>query len=444
MITISTLLSAIITEEDNKTSSEIIGHLPHPVELSLVGQHETTLRHLENAFNVIQGKPSEGTLSDKIDGKVSILFGKKNGRSFVKYKGEGAKELYSEEDIENHIKETGKDYLRDSFLAGLKAASHHSIGDNLTYHADTLIDDGEHFKGNITRYKKPDPKFKFALAVHTVYDSNTGKRLESAPNLSHLEADTGMHFPNLSLKDKKFDITPEEVSQIRSHLDAAKKHFGGRATSSAIEGIATHRDETLSSKSANTFGHRSRFFKMFNNAFQRSEIPMRSVGAFVDFAKGRIERAKGLADKTRIKTHLSWIQKNKQGVSRLFRAHDHADAARDMIVDVLHRSGSQMAPIDPKTGEVNHTLGEGQVSVIPDTPDVKLVKRGFSTQNAAESAARKVKVEEEMSVGAGGIAGIGGPEDVAVPVAAQRKYTKKNKIRKRKILESFFTKYMGG
>jgi hypothetical protein len=47
------------------------------------------------------------------------------------------------------------------------------------------------------------------------------------------------------------------------------------------------------------------------------------------------------------------------------------------------------------------------------------------------------KLKEEMSVGAGGIAGLGGPEDVAVPVQAQKRYTKRGPMRRRKIIESF-------
>jgi hypothetical protein len=54
-----------------------------------------------------------------------------------------------------------------------------------------------------------------------------------------------------------------------------------------------------------------------------------------------------------------------------------------------------------------------------------------------EPKQKKVKkLKEEMSVGAGGIAGLGGPEDVAVPVSAQKRYTKKGPLR-RKIVESF-------
>ena len=81
------------------------------------------------------------------------------------------------------------------------------------------------------------------------------------------------------------------------------------------------------------------------------------------------------------------------------------------------------------------------------TSRLKKLHKKYSSKSSDESRKEaavikkiiKSRVDEEMAVGTGaGLAGLGGPKDVAVPVEAQKRYTRSGPMRrKRKIAESF-------
>ena len=117
--------------------------------------------------------------------------------------------------------------------------------------------------------------------------------------------------------------------------------------------------------------------------------------------------------------------------------HNHVDAARTHVINALNSSNPELEPIDPDTGKVNHNYSEGFVSHIEGHGMVKFVPTEFTRRNN-ENKDRFKQVKEEMAVGTGaGLAGLGGPEDVAVSVAAQKRYTKKGPMRRRKMVEQF-------
>lgn len=436
MRTISELFKNIMIVEEADSKSEAIGHLPHVVEASIHGNHESSIAHLENAFDIIRGKKGiEGSnLSQKADGKVSILFGKKNGVPFVKYKGSGAKPLTSVEAIKQHTNETGKDYLEDSFMMGLKAASHSSIGHNTSYQADTMIDhEHDSVRGNIIKYKKPAPTTKSILAVHTKFEDGVNTK-SGAPDLSHVSNEE-MHFPNLSMKGKSYSPTQEESSAIKDNIGKAKKIFNDRGVAKVMKEIASHKGDTQTS-------HRHLFFREFNNKFQNGEASERSVPELMKFAGKKLEKTTNKKEKERILDHIKYVSANTKHISKMLQAHSHIDTARDHIIKVLNRSNPELKPMDPETGEVNYNFSEGFVSDIPGHGQVKFVPKEFSVRNRAESAARKVVKEDAgmMTASSGAVSGMGynlggpAPDDVAVaPLSARKPNARRRRMVRRVI-----------
>ena len=62
-------------------------------------------------------------------------------KDYVKYKGKGSPELYSEQQINDHINQTGKLHLLQPFLYGFKAAQHKNIHDDHSYQGDVMVPD---------------------------------------------------------------------------------------------------------------------------------------------------------------------------------------------------------------------------------------------------------------------------------------------------------------
>jgi hypothetical protein len=431
MITIVELIQKVYLGEAVE-GSEVISHLPHVGETLYTGKSKSGIEHLANALKVLTGKKSEGTISQKVDGKVSILFGKENGRAYVQYKGTGGPKLYSEDEIHKHIAETGKDYLRDSFLAGFQAAQHSGIKRNHTYQADALVHhDEESVKGNIIHYRKPTSSVRATLAVHSKLDTKTHKKLESIPDVDFLNSDT-LHVPNLSMNSKTHTPSPEDVTAIHHHIESAKKLMNDKVVSHIANQIAEHRDEK---NPEGSIGHRHLHFVSFANKVQAGKYN-RSSDDLLNWTKAEMDKSKGLA-KTRLENHYNFIEKNKGAIDKLFELHNHVDSARNHVINALNKSNPDLEPIDPDTGHTNYNYSEGFVSHIPGHGTVKFVPTEFTRRNNENKDRFKQQVKEEMSVGGGGVSGIRGPEDVAVPVDAQKRYTRKNKKARQKITEKF-------
>lgn len=447
MINFKRLLEKVELIEQADAAKEGIGHLPHVGELLYTGNANASLKHLSHGLKTLQGKNIGGGLSQKIDGKVSIYFGKKDGTPYVQYKGSGAIPLRSQEEIDQHIKDTGKTYLHATYTAGLKAAMHDRIDDNTTYQADVMLEhDDDHVKGNILHYLKPKPTTKAMFAVHTELDSQTGKRIRYLPDVSHLETDEA-HFPNINMKNRMHKLEQKDANSIQKQMDAASELINHDDAVRVSREIAEHRHPS------NQTGHRHLHFVQFSNKYQNGEVDSRDYDTLVKWTKSKIDSAKGNAEKDRIREHLDYIKKNKSGISKLLKAHTHIDAARDSIIDSLNRSRPDVKPVDTNeegnpTGNINYNNSEGFVSELPGGAGVvKFVPRHFSVTNRRTSNARKVKpVSEEMTSGAvcgggtpltasgGDIAGMGyllkdpWPDDVKISPKVQADYVAKNMV----------------
>lgn len=357
-----------LKEEDAKL--EAISHLPHVGELLYTGDPNRAITHLEATHDLLSGKRKKGhNLSYKADGKVSIVFGKRNGVPFVKYKGSGSPELYSEKEVHDHINQTGKLHLLQPFLYGLKAAKHPNIEHHSSYQGDVMIpseDDTESVTGNIIKYKKSSPKHTHTIAVHTHLDTRTGKKIGSNPDVSFLGSGHS-HFPKLDLTTTKFKMSGDDSKHIRHHIDSAKKILSDPSVANIANDIASHRDLT------NKTGHRHIHFVKFANAVQRGDRT-RDVGSLIKWSGEKVDLTKG-KEQERMKGHHEYVRKNHGAISKLLQAHDHIDAARSKIVDVIHRSD---LPLEPVGG---HSEGEGFVSELPDEGQVKFVPTSFTTRN---------------------------------------------------------------
>lgn len=358
-----------IVEEDNQL--EAISHLPHVGELLYTGDPHKAIEHLHATHEALKGKSPKGhNLSYKADGKVSIIFGKRNGNSFVKYKGKGSPELYTEQQINDHINQTGKLHLLQPFLYGLQAAQHKNIHHNHSYQGDVMVPDqaSNHLVGNIIKYKKPRTSINNAIAVHTHMETSSGKKIGSNPDVSFLET-SGSHFPTLSLNNRKFKINEKESKEIDQHLSKAKEILSDSSVSAIAADIAQHRDPT------NKMGHRHLHLVKFSNAVQRG-THSRDAGSLVDWSKEKATNAKPGKEQQRLQAHADYVHRNRHHIEKLLQAHNHVDHARSMMVDVIHREDT--LPMNPHGG---HTNGEGFVSEMEDGSQVKLVPTTFTIRN---------------------------------------------------------------
>ncbi len=443
MITVEQLLRKVVLFEQEEESGklEATGHLPHIVEAAIHGRHDVALRHLQNAVDVVRGKDSEGSLSQKADGKVSILFGKNEGVPFVQYKGKGAQVFNTPEQIEHFVATTGKDYLRDSFLMGLHAASHHRVGDNISYQADTMIDHNPaSVKGNIVKYKKPSYSTKSILAVHSALDSRTGKKIEAAPDVSHLESES-VHFPRLSMKGRKYKSVDDLMIRARQRMYNAENLLNRDDVKQVTKEIAEHVGPTKTS-------HRHLLLREFNNKYQNGKVKKRQFGDFMGFVRSKMDATTNKNEKARLQEHLNYFndRSRRDAFAAMFEGHSHLDSARDHIIRALNTSNPELKPVTDNLGTIDYNQNEGYVSEIndPSIPEhlrmMKFVPREFSIRNSAESAARRgeqTPIQEEgeaggnmMTASSGGISGMGyniggpAPDDVAVPPLASRKAKK--------------------
>lgn len=461
MISITELFRKVTLTESRSTTG--ILHLPHLVEKAIIGNPGEVVTHLEDLSNWAQNKPTKGSLSNKIDGKVSTKGGKDaQGNPFAMYKGEGEHNvpLYSEQEIHDWTTKHNKPHLKESLILTLKVASHPKLEPETMFQADTLLHDTPTtFKGNVISYMKPQSRLSHltggkrgAVAIHSIIKNG---KVIPAPNMSHLSTDE-VDVPNVSMHDIPRTATPQEIEKLTHHISEIKRIFSNSEVKRLGRAIANHRDPK------NKEGHRYIFLRQFNNAFQRGEHgDKRSSDALMNHAVMRLASTTSPKQKERILGHMKFFtarrgtRSNILALNDMLQGHDHIDAARDLILQIANRTKPDVKPIDPKTGKVNYNAGEGLVHVIPGMDAIKLVPREFTMRNTAESEARKDKMKKKpiveneggamMTASGGGISGMGynlggpAPDDVAVAPLKNRMASKAAKPFRRKLM----TKLLG-
>lgn len=204
------------------------------------------------------------------------------------------------------------------------------------------------------------------------------------------------------------------MQKLSHHISQAETLLKDKKVAKTASEIAAHVDPT------NKTGHRHLIFKQFSNAVQRGEVKERTLDSLQNWMKGKMESAKG-KDKERIQGHLDYASKNPIAMENLLKAHDHSDSARNIIVDILHRSGQL-----PMTPEGGHSQGEGFVSELEGHGQVKFVPPSFTVANVAqkEKFKKAAQIKEEMATGGGAIAGIGVSTESGKPDQSEVKVSK--------------------
>lgn len=383
-------LDSYIEEEvkKEKPKAETVGHLEHVGELLYRGMGSHALEHLNATHQMLRGKPVKGhNLSYKADGSVSLVFGKHQGRPYVQYKGTNAPAFFSEKEITDYASQTNKPHLVGPFSSALRAASHAGIAPNRSYQADAILRDTEGtMKGNLLRYKLPSPTTRSSFAVHSEIDTDTGKKIGSNPDLSHLSTEE-QHFAPLSLSQRKFKINRVHSAKLGSHIKKARSILADKQLGGFLDEISKHEDP--SSKS----GARRLHFKRFGQAVQEKRHP-RNIKGFVAFSKAEIAREKNKKQQARLQAHLDYGMANKKALSRTLRAHEHIDRARKIIFDTITK---EQMPLTPHEGSTH----EGIVSELPGMGQVKFVPPEFTVANKGQKdkfkRGKKAVKEEIMS-----------------------------------------------
>jgi hypothetical protein len=361
----------IIEEVENDfliESEQTVGHLRHIGELLYANRSDEIVNHLKAIGDRLRGNPQKShNLSIKADGVMSVLFGNRNGVPYAKYKGTGAVEFTSHEQLEKWAKTNGKPHYIEPIGAALTAAAHPKIENNVSYQADIIVGG----RGNLVQYERGE-KTSHQIAVHGKYDSDTGEKLESNPDMSHLSTET-IDFPHLGISGIK-ELHPTSQEKLKEHISKASLIMGEEDVESLMEKISNHTDPT------NKSGSRSAYLVRFSNAVQRGTHE-RSLEGFKKFTEDQMRKG-GAADQKRYLAHYN-VLSSEPAFERLLQAHDHIDKARDIIVDHVTRN---VDSLKPKSG-YGH---EGIVSEL-DGNMIKLVPRSFSKANSEQRGKFKNK-----------------------------------------------------
>ena len=357
-----------------KTTSAVTGHLSHIGELMYTGSPDVALGHLNATHDMLTGRSRpDHKLSIKADGSMSVIFGKKEGVPFVRYaKAANADNVFqSEQQIIDFATTNNKPHYIKPLTASLRAAQNPKIERNHSFQADAILDNPEtgSLKGNMISYKKPSDDTRSMLAVHGRFDSVTGAKIESNPDVSFLNTQE-QHFPRLGLTNLP-SLSSENSSILKTHIAKAQTTLEDKSVQGMLGEISSHVDPT------NKLGSRSSFLVKFSNAVQRGSHS-RTLEGFQKFGNEQIEKSKGNADKLRIKAHLDSFAGRESTLQKIFDAHDSLDSARSIITNHISSGDLSLTPV---TGEAH----EGFVSELPGSM-VKFVPSEFSKQNSEQIA----------------------------------------------------------
>jgi hypothetical protein len=485
MIRIAHLIHNINLQEakEKKKEAETTGHMTHIADWSMYGDPMLAYKHAEAMHKFMNGESTPNhTVSVKADGGVSLVVGKKlDGRYFITYKS-GKKMFHTPEEIDAAgvpWAEDGKKMLAHAMQMPIQAG--HAFQGDLLW-----ADHGEKEKGfiqpNTVKYKPTE--HGIGIAVHSQYhvnDNDELTRTTNVPDIKQLKHDN-VFVPDLQIKPGQIRLNQERNEKVKHHLDQA------------MSAMTPEVQEYAKNVFANPKLHK--FLQEYSNEVvattgERSVDSMKTYlhqplhGARTSYGYMEKSTQRNMSDKARsglVSELESHMGTHGEHLSALLNHMHHISQAKKHMLDQFHEHAHQMG-IVPMHGQKH----EGLVSAfgIPQEDgsikEVSLAKlteegiHGFSASNrrrgvergftkereqphsnvpfvdytaeegpkivkhttTVEPKQKKVKkLKEEMSVGAGGIAGLGGPEDVAVPVSAQKRYTKKGPMR-RKIVESF-------
>jgi len=367
-----------IIEQDEKPEVQTTEHMFHVGDVLYSGAPTDAIDHTRamfNRFNGLHTVDHEGFV--KVDGSFSALLGSdKDGRRWVGYKS--GKERFYDHDA---IAATGKEHYVEKLGPALDAVnSMDNLPDGVAIQGD-ILHTPEHtertYRANPTGivYKtNPQARGKFAIAAHSQYEVK-GKDLIRTSNTPDPELfkSSRVHAPELSLTDKKFNVSPYRKDSIAQHLTKAEEIMGDETTQAFARSIPEDKN----------------FHKLiqgYSNLIART-TGRRSVEDFRGFVSDYVGRNRPESTREKWTTkHMEYINNNSTQLDNVFTAHHHLNHAKHHLLDILgaHQGDYEIVP----HGGDEH---EGLVSHMKDKVSAKFVREGpggFPAKNAAGTARR--------------------------------------------------------
>jgi hypothetical protein len=386
-----TFLTEAVSDESKLTHLEHAED--HPINAGSAGfQHAFDTLH--ETHQLLTGKQSKATVTTKLDGSPSVVFGTnpENGKFFVSSKSAfnaTPKLNYTPEDIEkNHGHAPG-------LVSKLKAALQHLpkvAPKEGVYQGEFMFnkDDGDvreegnkfHFTPNTITYSKEknsDEGKKIAaarmgVAVHTAYHGNSlpEMKAEYNPKLENFGSHSDVHIISPHAETEKIDYPESAQNEFKKHMQDALGHHGNL------------KDYDFADHEGRNDGSADHLKSLINKHVREGTEP--TVDSYKEHIKNYWEKkAAGVktdaAKQSKLKniaaahTH---IDKHRDKFETMLNAHTSLQKAKNVLVNALsshttyghHVGGKKVKP-------------EGYVSVINNRP-TKLVDRDeFSRLNFA-------------------------------------------------------------
>ena len=364
-------LSSFLLESVKKPKREATGHLVHVSDRLFHGDADDSVNSLRSMFSKLNNEDSEGHhFSVKADGGMSVVFGKRDGKPFVAYKG--LKDVFHSQ---SDIVKTGKDHYVKALGPLLKRVKGMDLEDGTAYQADMLHTNRNSgtFTSNTIRYKTPE-QGSIGIAPHKKLrisgdDFISEKGTPDPKEMRHDDVFT----PNLSLKDKKF----KKMKKGRS--EAITRDIG-------LADELTSNDDFK--KFANGLPENKKFHTMlqaYSNKEAR-ESGQLSTDGFRKFIPNYIDKRK-VGIKTKHKEHIdhhNLVNDNEDHFDTLFGAHNASTSAMHGMLDHL-RDNHHVTELEPHDDHEH----EGLVHTDEKGNMHKFVRRGpegFAAKNAARTA----------------------------------------------------------
>ena len=380
-----TFLTEAVTGEEKLTHLEHAED--HPINAGEDGTRHA-LNTLHQTHQLLSGQKSDATVSTKLDGSPSIVFGTNpdNGRFFVASKSAfnaTPKLNYTPEDVErNHGHAPG-------LVSKLKAALQHLpkvAPKQGVYQGDFMYhkDDGDvrehegsyHFTPNTISYstKKGSAegqkiaKSKIGVAVHTAYSGSSlqGMKAEYNADLSGFREHDDVHLISPKIDHTKVRYPKAKQDEFKQHMQAAMDTVTKLKKYDHLDGhdihLKTYINSTVRDGTTPTVdGYKEHIRKHFQK---------KADGLKTDAGKaGQMQK---------LQDHHAHIDKHSDKFANTLELHKHLQNAKNVLVNALashttyghHVGGKEVKP-------------EGHVAVINNRP-TKLVDRDeFSRLNFA-------------------------------------------------------------
>lgn len=349
-------INYLFEEDENPRLNPVEQHI-HVGDLLYGGSPDESIDHSRALFNRMQGIHTAGHEAClDVDGGSSFIMGKeKDGRPFVSHESEKAR-FYDQDSITKIGKEKLLGPVLDAVSVMDNMRDGSAIRANILHgpdHTDRI------YKANRVVYKQnPKARGKLAFAPDSQYEVNHRELIKNEDPFDYEQIKSSRsHAPELSLTNKKFNMSPYRKETIAKHISSAEEIIKDPAINKFAKSIIEQPDNiknSLQKYSINVSGTTGK----------------RSVVDYKNFVSKDPDAN-------------SWVDNNNEMLSKVFDAHHHLNHAKNHILDVFrsHQADYDIIP----HGDNEH---KGLVSRIAGRPAVKFVRGGpggFSAMNTVNT-----------------------------------------------------------